>query len=330
AKPTKLHWGADTTLGILNTITITDTSQDIPYSSAGSSSSLASSWRAALKRVAAMAKGDLARYHDQDTNLDTGQETIEPDNSGALSPPSSSRSLEPSTRKRGHKEENDQVSKRSRSRTRSRSRSVTPIDSYSYCDNDSFNPHMDSQASSSFHPDLSYPKNNTSISPSIPTRRQVYALEMLPHPVQDYPLTDRIVAADMVFLAPFLERDLVVLTDADPGPVNPLVLAHVKSLFITHGSVMLGRDNQAKARWDLIEVGVAEWVTMTPGNERTAVLLARQFVEEMRRVVQKRWKPGQWGANVRYRTTASPSASTTASCWCDQICCVAIFKTADC
>jgi hypothetical protein len=135
---------------------------------------------------------------------------------------------------------------------------------------------------------------------------------MNPYPPEEYPLAARIGSADMERLAPFFERDLAVLTDADPGPVNPVVLTHVKSLFITYGGGggrvgarsergrVTGGQSQGQAKWDDIETGVAEWVTMSLDNERTSAHLARQFVEEMRRVAQRKWGPGRWDSHVRY------------------------------
>lgn len=338
-RPSKLHWGADTTLGTLNTIAIPgaaspyvsqrivshsalDTILDVSDSSTSSPSLLLStplkgpsSWRAALKRVAAVAEHDLKTHSKdlQDTHLDTIDKRQDSIDAGDP--------LDKSSRKRDPSPESDQDVKRfrhsSRSSSRSRSRSMTPIDSYPHV-YDSSDLYLNGQTSSP-HSDLPLLENNPSesenspaelpASPSTLTRRQVYALGMKPHPAQEYLLADRIVATDMIRLAPFLGRDLAVLTDVDPEPVDPIVLAYVTSLFNSHGGdhvgTPLGRRvatdrEHPQARWDLIESGVAEWVTMTLGDERTAISLAKQFVEEMRRVTKKRWGPGQWDSNVRY------------------------------
>ncbi|KAI8348514.1 hypothetical protein B0O80DRAFT_179142 [Mortierella sp. GBAus27b] len=318
-RPTKLHWDADTVLGTLNTITIPSASSASDTIQDGSSSSprnldqsslplkKASSWRITLRQVAAKAERDLeGRSRDHQSTADT-----------------SSGSSGTTRRKRDGSCENDQDIKRSRhgsrstSRSRSRSRSTTPIDSYPHV-YDSPNLYVDGQTSSSL---LDPPLHESSLSESenlppeptmphsTPTRRQVYALGMKLYPDQDYPLVDRIVATDMTRLGPFLERDLRVLTDVDPRPVDPIVLAYVTSLFTTHGGghtdtrkrIATDHDRQRQAEWSLIEAGVAEWVTLTPGNGRTAIDLARQFVDEMRRVVKKKWGPGQWDSNVRYQ-----------------------------
>jgi len=321
-RPSKLLWGADTTLGVLNTITIPVASSQLGSRLTNSTTldnALDISWREALKQVAAAAESELVIYTraSQSTHADTAETRL---NSAETSDPStaSSSASNASSRKREHSPERDQDVKRSRSsssQSPSRSRSPTPIDSY---------PHVydasGSYSSNQPHPDTSHPENNTlpenkgasSEASRPPTRRQVYALGMNPYPPEEYPLAARIGSADMERLAPFFERDLAVLTDADPGPVNPVVLTHVKSLFITYGGGggrvgarsergrVTGGQSQGQAKWDDIETGVAEWVTMSLDNERTSAHLARQFVEEMRRVAQRKWGPGRWDSHVRY------------------------------
>ena len=156
-----------------------------------------------------------------------------------------------------------------------------------------------------------------------PDRKMVYVLGMEPSPAEAFPLARQILPSDMTLLMPFLEQDLAILTDSCPEPVDPIILAHISSVFQRHGGGPAsisphttrghahahGRGGDVReGLWDVIEQEVLEWITLTPGPGMTERVMAWLFVQEMRRIARRRWRIGNWNHQVKYVPLIAPDA----------------------
>ncbi|KAG0312346.1 hypothetical protein BGZ97_011262 [Linnemannia gamsii] len=260
SKPEEIHWGVDTALGVLNTITMTTFSPLYADRRRFQQETGELPWREALKNVARQARKDEedqekvalagAEEHDrQENNIafddtsgstpgratesqDDDDEESESDQDQRLAASSSSRKRSRSRSRSG-----------SRSRSRSRSRSITPIDSYPYDPDALFfssatplargGPLQRHGSTNETTPTISEGDSATGRTPS---RQEVYAFGMEPSPEQDFPLADEIRSIDITFLTPFLQQDLAVLTNSGDRAVAPVILDLISSLFVRHGS----------------------------------------------------------------------------------------------
>ncbi|KAF9388009.1 hypothetical protein CPB97_001738 [Podila verticillata] len=323
--PVKLHWGVDTTLGILNTIHISP--------EPGLISSLAS-WRTELKQVATMSEEQEPSMEEQerqrateiskDETSEEGDEVNdnEEDQEALTGSANGKRRRSASFEDVYHDYDNED---------RSRSRSVTPIDSYHHCygvsDNNVSNfPLKRSRADNSEGPSTSAspPSSTTPPQAPRPTRREIYLYSMEPVPVEEYPLADQILPTDIEFLKPFLERDLAVLTDVHTtSAVEGIVVDHVRNVLKFHANTgqVVGAKQHAWARsktkgassvdWELVEKEVEQWVLLSPGPNMTQSRMARLFIREMRRIVKRRWRMESWDGRVEYERCDNMETSQT-------------------
>ncbi|KAK3818163.1 MAG: hypothetical protein J3R72DRAFT_460297 [Linnemannia gamsii] len=343
SKPEKIHWGVDTALGVVHTINVRTS---LPFYSYALSGSGDIHWREALKNVAAQSKQEQEQ-EEEDDDRHEGDAAMN-DAATVTSRASDSEdeddgeSTQQQDRERG-------VNKRSRSRSesRSRSRSTTPIDShpYLYDSGELFSSHstpigqMQGDVSATGTTCKAAQNGEQVIETSpvtgevvrIPSRQEVYALGMEPHPEHEFPLADEIRPIDITFLTPFLQQDLVVLTNSGARPLDPIILDLICSLFAKHGSKAsspssrgvgghihkrqaLGVKNvQAQQplqqgeliQWSIIEQEVAQWIALTPSKENwNEVNMAQLFVREMRRAVKKRWTVKRWNNAVLYKASS--------------------------
>ncbi|KAG0026362.1 hypothetical protein BGZ81_006435 [Podila clonocystis] len=322
AVPVKLHWGVNTTLGILHTI-------HIGQSGPGSVVTSSTSWRAELKRVASLSE-------EQEQSSTSGQDRQDADKSNKEATPSDMDEAGDDEEGQEESHAGSAIGKRRRSASledayydsdiedRPRSRSVTPIDSYHHYYRDSDNNSSTSniltkrpktEAILSSEADTSSPTPSTQLAPPRPTRREIYLYGMEPVPTEEYPLADQILPTDLKLLKPFLERDLAVLTDVHTtGAVEGIVVDHVTNVLRFHASSgqVAGAKQQARignksqgvksVEWALVEKEVEQWVLLSPEwTNMTQSRMAQLFVREMRRIVKRRWRMESWDERVEYR-----------------------------
>lgn len=272
SKPDQIHWGVDTALGALNTITVTSSS---PFYASGpdrwrdrreaAASAGGLTWREALRNVAVQARKDeeeqeqldLARM---DADLQEGGAALA--DTSALTTGGASESEEEDECESVHQQEDQRLAgrrngdskkkrprshSRSSSRSRSRSRSTTPIDSHPYDSDALFSSHaslfargqlgLGHGSADEINPTAEGGKElDTDKAGRTVSRQEVYALGLEPTLEQDFPLADEIRPIDVTFLTPFLQQDLGVLTNSGDRPVDPLILDLIISLFVRHGS----------------------------------------------------------------------------------------------
>ncbi|KAF9132760.1 hypothetical protein BGW39_011342 [Mortierella sp. 14UC] len=356
SKTEKIHWGVDTALGVVHTITVRTSSPFYSLDGSGSGSR-GMPWRDALKNAAAQAR---QQEQEQEQEKDDRHEGNVAEKYTATDTSSSASESEDENTQATRRQDRNSVgssNKRSRSRSasqsQSRSRSTTPIDShpYLYDSGELFSPHSaslgqlqrvalatetastaDKRARQS---DLEAETNSAPavVVARIPSRQEVYAVGMEPHPEQDFLLADEIRPIDMTFLTPFLHQDLVVLTNSGTRPLEPIILDLITSLFVMHGGKALSpsrgvgvhvqkrqalgtkstRPQQPPQQadltdWSAIEQEVAQWIALTPSKENWNELdMARLFVREMRRIVKRRWTVKRWNNAVLYKPMSPAS-----------------------
>ncbi|KAH7044112.1 hypothetical protein BKA57DRAFT_96786 [Linnemannia elongata] len=273
SKPDQIHWGADTALGVLNTITVTsslplyanrpDRWRDRREAAAAGGLT----WREALRNVAVQARKDEVKQEQLDlasTEGDLQEGGAALDDRSASTTGGASQSEDVDGCESVHQQEDQRLAgrrssdshkKRSRShsrsssRSRSRSRSTTPIDSHPYDSDALFSSHVNlftrgqlregHGSTDETNPTAEGGKDSdTDAAGWRASRQEVYALGLEPTPEQDFPLSDEIRPIDVTFLTPFLQQDLAVLTDSGDRPVDPIILDLIISLFVRHGSSM--------------------------------------------------------------------------------------------
>lgn len=315
--PVKLHWGVDTTQGILNTIHISPGPGLV---------TLLASWRTELKRVATMSEEQEASMEGQGhqgAKESSKYESSEEGNEVDDDEENQEVSAGSANGKRRRSVSFEDAYHASDNEDRSRSRSVTPIDSYHHCyggsDNNTSNvPSKRSRTDNSEGPSTSTSSPSSTPPPPPqaprPTRREIYLYGMEPVSVEEFPLADQILPTDLEFLKPFLERDLAVLTDVHTtSAVEGIVVDHVRSVLKMHANTdqNVGAKQQARARnktkgassvdWELVEKEVEQWVLLSPGTNMTQSRMAKLFVREMRRIVKRRWRMESWDGRVDYQ-----------------------------
>ncbi|KAG0290718.1 hypothetical protein BGZ96_005826 [Linnemannia gamsii] len=254
SKPEEIHWGVDTALGVLNTITVTSFSPLYADRRRFQRETGELTWREALKNVARQARKDdeekeqlaqaSADEHDTQENGDALDDTSGSTGGNPESQDDEEReSVEDQRLAASSSRKRSRSRSRSGSRSRSRSKSITPIDSHPY-DSDALffssatllargDPLHDHESAYDNAPNISERDSATERTPS---RQEVYALGMEPSPEQDFPLSDEVRSIDMAFLTPFLQQDLAVLTNSRDRAVAPVILDLIRSLFVRHGS----------------------------------------------------------------------------------------------
>ncbi|KAF9934738.1 hypothetical protein FBU30_000596 [Linnemannia zychae] len=364
SKPECFHWGVDTALGMVTTITVaghspfystlpriersgsgdrsgrgTDKGSRVRENGGKENEGRAMTWKDELRNVVM-----LFKKQQQDKDDEKKLSTLAKD-MDCESEKEQSTSNNISTSGKGGIVNTDTGMKRARSRSnsRSRSRSTAPIDSHPffYGSNEFYSSTTSAVVSDgrlsrqeSSTNSASSPTTRThighvtdSIVARIPsTRREVYALGMEPSPEQEFPLADVIRPIDITFLTPFLRQDLQVLTDSQP--MDPIILDLIVSLFTQYGSRISERPTSSaglserghankrqalhdkKSReldkkkgdgWKAIEQEVAQWISLNPSRDNWSELdMARLFVQEMRRIVKKRWTVNRWNVSVPY------------------------------
>ncbi|KAF9538106.1 hypothetical protein EC957_007225 [Mortierella hygrophila] len=270
SKPDQIHWGVDTALGVLNTITVTSSS---PFYASGpdrwrgrreATTTGGLTWREALRDVAVQARKDEEEQGQLDlasteADLQEGDAALDDTSVSTTGGASESEgedgceSVQEQHDQRfvgtsGGSKKRSRSHSRSRSRSRSRSKSTTPIDSYPY-DSDAL---FSSSHSSLFSrgrlaqghgstdeatsTTVEGDDGGTAAAGRTASRQEVYALGLEPTPEQDFAFADEIRPIDVTFLTPFLQQDLAVLTNSGDRPVDPIILDLIISLFVAHGS----------------------------------------------------------------------------------------------
>ncbi|KAK3819217.1 MAG: hypothetical protein JOS17DRAFT_356390 [Linnemannia elongata] len=270
SKPDQIHWGVDTVLGMLNTITVTSSS---PFYASGpdrwrdrreAATAGGLTWREALRNVAVQARKEeeqeqldlastYADHQEGDAALDdtsastTGRASESENEDGCESVHQQEDQRVAGRRSSDRNKKRSRSHSRSSSRSRSRSRSTTPIDSHPYDSDALFSSHaslfargqLGQEHGSTDETDFTAEEgkeSDTDTAGRTASRQEVYALGLEPTPEQDFPLADEIRPIDVTFLTPFLQQDLAVLTNSGIRPVDPIILDLIISLFVRHGS----------------------------------------------------------------------------------------------